>query len=47
MSYGTTFWGNSVDSKEVLYVQKKIIRIMAGTERTVCYTDLRNLIFFH
>jgi hypothetical protein len=33
MSYGIIFWGNSTDSKKVFYIQKKIIRIMAGTKR--------------
>jgi hypothetical protein len=27
------FWGNSTDSKKVFYIQKRIIRIMAGTKR--------------
>jgi hypothetical protein len=33
MSYGIIFWGNSMDSKKVFYIQKKILRIMAGAER--------------
>jgi hypothetical protein len=32
VSYGIIFWGNSTDSKEVFYIQKKFIRIMAGTK---------------
>jgi hypothetical protein len=33
MSYGIIFWENSTDSKKIFYIQKKIIRIMAGTKR--------------
>jgi hypothetical protein len=33
MLYGIIFWGNSTDSKQVFYIQKKIIRIMASTKR--------------
>jgi hypothetical protein len=33
MPYGIIFRGNSTDSKKVFYIQKKIIRIMAGTKR--------------
>jgi hypothetical protein len=33
MSYGIIFWGNSTDSKKVFYIQKRIIRIMAGTKK--------------
>jgi hypothetical protein len=33
MSYGIIFWGNSTDNKKVFYIQKKIIRILAGTKR--------------
>jgi hypothetical protein len=48
MSYGIIFWGNSTDSKKVFYIQKKIIRIMAGTKREPHVGNcLRNLIFFH
>jgi hypothetical protein len=36
MSYGIIFWGNSTDSKNVFYIQNKIIRIMAGTKRRIC-----------
>jgi hypothetical protein len=37
MSTGIIFWGNSTDSKKVFYIQKKIIRIMAGTKmRSSC-----------
>jgi hypothetical protein len=40
MSYGIIFWGNSTDSKKVFYIQKKIIRIMAGTKRRASYREL-------
>jgi hypothetical protein len=33
MSCGIIFWGNSTYSKKVFYIQKKIIRTMAGTKR--------------
>jgi hypothetical protein len=33
MSYGIIFWRNSMDSKKEFYIQKKIIRIMAGIKR--------------
>jgi hypothetical protein len=33
MSYGIIFWGHSTDIKKVFYIQKKIIRKMAGTKR--------------
>jgi hypothetical protein len=35
MSYGVTFWGNSTDSKKVLNIQKKTIRIMAGVKKSL------------
>jgi hypothetical protein len=40
MSYGIIFWGNSTDSKKVFYIQKKIIRIMAGTKRRASCREL-------
>jgi hypothetical protein len=40
VSYEIIFWGNSTDSKKVLYIQKKIIRIMAGTKRRASCTEL-------
>jgi hypothetical protein len=36
MSKRIIFWGNSTDSKKVFYIQKKIIRITAGTKRASC-----------
>jgi hypothetical protein len=45
-SYWVIFWKNSTDSKKVFYLQKKIIRIMAGTKRRVG-NSLRSSIFFH
>jgi hypothetical protein len=48
MSYGIIFWGNSTDSKKLFYIQKKIIRITAGTKRRASCRELfKNLIFFH
>jgi hypothetical protein len=47
MSYGIIFWGNSDDSKKVFYIQKKIIRIMAGTKRTASCGELFKLGSFH
>jgi hypothetical protein len=40
MSYEIIFWGNSSDSKKVFYIQKKIIRIMAGTKRRASRREL-------
>jgi hypothetical protein len=40
MSYGNIFWGNSTYIKKVFYIQKKIIRIMAGTKRRASYREL-------
>jgi hypothetical protein len=40
MSYGIIFCGNSMDSKKVLHIQKKIIRIMAGSNRRAPCKDL-------
>jgi hypothetical protein len=40
MSYGIIFWGNSTDSKKIYYIQKKIIRIMAGTKRRASCREL-------
>jgi hypothetical protein len=40
MSYGIIFWGNSTDSKIVFYIQKKIIRKMAGTKRRASCREL-------
>jgi hypothetical protein len=33
LSYGVIFWGNSIESKRVFNIQKKIIRIMASIKR--------------
>jgi hypothetical protein len=35
VSYGLIFWGNSTDSNKVFYIQKKIIRIMAGVKSRI------------
>jgi hypothetical protein len=35
MSYGVIFWGNSIDSKRIFIIQKKIFRIVAGVKRKV------------
>jgi hypothetical protein len=35
LSYGLIFWGNSTDSNKVFYIQKKIIRIMAGVKSSL------------
>jgi hypothetical protein len=35
VSYGLIVWGNSTDSNKVFYIQKKIIRIMAGVKSRV------------
>jgi hypothetical protein len=40
MPYGIIFWGNSTDSIEVFYIQKKIIRIMVGTKRRASCREL-------
>jgi hypothetical protein len=40
MSYGIIFWGNSTDFKKMSYIQKKIIRIMAGAKRRVSCREL-------
>jgi hypothetical protein len=40
MSHGIIFWGNSIDGKNVFYIQKKIIRILAGTKRRASYREL-------
>jgi hypothetical protein len=40
MSYGIIFWGNSTESKKVFYIQKKIIRIMAGTKKRASCREL-------
>jgi hypothetical protein len=40
MSYEIIFWGNSTDSKNVFYIQKTIIRIMAGTKRRASCGEL-------
>jgi hypothetical protein len=40
MPYGVIFWRNLTDSKKVFYIQKKIIRIMAGTKRRASCTEL-------
>jgi hypothetical protein len=37
MEYGITFWGISIDSKEVFLQQERIIRIMTGlSSKTSC-----------
>jgi hypothetical protein len=33
VSCGATFWGNSTHSIQVINIQKKIIRIMAGVKK--------------
>jgi hypothetical protein len=40
MSYGIIFWGNSTDSEKVFYIQKRIIRIMAGAKRRAFCREL-------
>jgi hypothetical protein len=40
MSYRIIFWGNSTDNKKVFYIQKKIIRIMACTNRRALCREL-------
>jgi hypothetical protein len=40
MSYEIIFWGNSTDSKKVFHIQKKIIKIMAGTKRRASCREL-------
>jgi hypothetical protein len=40
MPCGIIFWVNSTDSKKVFYIQKKIIRIMAGTKRRASCREL-------
>jgi hypothetical protein len=35
MSYGVILWGNSTDSKRVLNIQNKIIKIMTGVKQGV------------
>jgi hypothetical protein len=40
MSYGIIFWGNSTDSKKVFYIQKRIVRIMAGAKRRASCREL-------
>jgi hypothetical protein len=47
MSYGIIFWENSADSKNVFYIQKKIIRIMWQALKGEPHVGncLKNLIF--
>jgi hypothetical protein len=40
MSYGIIFWGNSTESKKVFYIQKRIIRIIAGAKRRAACREL-------
>jgi hypothetical protein len=40
MLYGITVWGNSVDSKKVSTIQKKIVRIIAGVKKRVSCREL-------
>lgn len=40
MSYGIILWGNSTDSYKVFYIQKKMIRIIAGIKRRAWYRKL-------
>jgi hypothetical protein len=48
MSYGIIFWENSTDSRKVFYIQKKIIRIIAGTKRRASCRELfKKFNFFH
>jgi hypothetical protein len=43
LSYGVIFWGNSIESKRVFNIQKKIIRIMASVKRdSLAENYLRN-----
>ena len=44
MEYGVMFWGASVESKKILQLQKRIIRIMTGsTPRTPCRNLFKEL----
>jgi hypothetical protein len=44
IKYGIIFWGNSANSKRIFTLQKKIIRIMAGTKpRNSCGSLFRQL----
>jgi len=37
IKYGIIFWGNSLYSEKIATLQKKVVRIMAGTQpRTSC-----------
>jgi hypothetical protein len=40
MSYGIIFWEKLTKSKKVFYIQKKIIRTMAGTKRRTSCREL-------
>jgi hypothetical protein len=40
MRYGTVFWGNSTEAKKIFLLQKKIIRIMMGMERSESCTPV-------
>jgi hypothetical protein len=40
MLYGILVWGNSVDSKKVFTMQKRIVRITAGIKKRVCCREL-------
>jgi hypothetical protein len=44
MKYGIIFWGNSLDSKKVFTLQKKIVGIMMGVEsRSSCREIFKRL----
>jgi hypothetical protein len=45
MSYGIILGGNSTDGKNVFYIQKKIIRIMASVKRRASHKELFTKIF--
>ena len=44
MRYEQIFWGNSVDSKSIFILQKKVVRIMTGANpRESCRTCFKKL----
>ena len=40
MEYGIVFWGNLTESKKVFQLQKKVIRIMTGSESRISCKSL-------
>jgi hypothetical protein len=44
MKYGIVFWGNSLNSKKIFTLKKKIVRLMAGVKpRNSCRSLFKRL----